>query len=75
MGKVVHVSDDLHDRVKRFCMGKNVNVQSWVSELIVSAIKENRPIPEIRKPKPSGDRRSEQSNVWKQPPFWKSKKS
>jgi len=58
-GKVIHISDELHRRIGRFCKKENVSQTAWVDDVLkvgLSACGEKRP---GRKPKAAVESQTE----------------
>ena len=42
MSKVVHVSDDLHLELKKFCKERGLRMSEWVMNLVKTAMRQDR---------------------------------
>lgn len=82
MGKVVHVSTDLHARIKGHCEQKNISLSVWAAKIFRQALSDDpyvslvaQPIPVEMKKHSLGvnNGESEGSQLWSQPPFWERK--
>jgi hypothetical protein len=77
MGKVIHVSDELHARIKRYCEKNKVAVKEWADSALSVSMDVGRmpskPEPvEKKKTSPAGgaDASSVGPHPWELPPFW-----
>jgi len=78
--KVIHVSDDVHTIVKRFCTNRNVDMSRWVRLILLDAVERNIIAPDKKIVEKIGPLLSSQrvevvehENPFTQPPFWANK--
>jgi hypothetical protein len=74
MGKVIHVSDELHARIRAHCRGKVIDVKKWAEAVLEIELNKYHHIPTTKKEMPilgTGEDLGERTDVWQQPPFWK----
>lgn len=70
-GKVVHISDGLHERLRRFCQSHDMTMKEWVEKTLTIALDSPR-IPVEKKCMAHYDDHVEEE-LWSRPPFWKQK--
>jgi hypothetical protein len=37
-GKVVHLNDELHSRLKRYCISERASMKEWIEEMITMSL-------------------------------------
>ena len=74
-GKVIHVTDALHAKVKTYCEGRDLQMTSWVAYALEQAIEQCIvPVPK----KPLEDYQAAvvtEEDLLKNPPFWAGRRS
>lgn len=74
MGKVVHLTDDSHEKAKQYCKDAGISMSDWVSQLIeegLSKVYHLHPAPVGKKPLQEMDStRKVGAPIMEQPPFW-----
>jgi len=72
-GKVIHLSDDVHQKMMGFCREHDLQASQWVSRLILDAVAQTTiPVEKkklLKPPQPSSD-----EEIYSRPPFWAQKK-
>lgn len=72
-GKVIHVSDALHARVKYYCEDRALQMTAWVAYALEQAIAECvAPVP--KRPLDESPVAVTDEDLLKRPPFWKGRK-
>ena len=87
MSKVVHLSDDAHNKAKDFCKERGLRMSDWVANLIEAAIASERPAPLPDRPgvmpvakrrdlrRPDDHANQDFESVYSAPPFWAARAS
>ena len=88
MSKVVHLTDDAHNKAKDYCKERGLRMSDWVANLIETAIAGDQPLPLPDRPgvMPVAKRRDLRRHdenagrgdveaVYAAPPFWAARAS
>lgn len=73
---VIHVSDEVHARVKRFCKERGLCMRDWAALTLVAAM-EAEAIPanmSLVKKRVLEEYRTQSSTAWTDPPFYAGRK-
>lgn len=73
-GKVIHVSDDLHSRIKSYCDACSLNMTKWAAYTLDQAI-QNRIVPVPKKKLECFQESVPEKDLLSGPPFWKKARS
>jgi antitoxin component of RelBE/YafQ-DinJ toxin-antitoxin module len=73
--KVVHISDETHERAKKFCKERNIRMSDWVNSLIMERINGPEAVPvEKGKSLPNLSRTRYCDDPAAEEPFWNKEK-
>lgn len=71
-GKVVHVSDELHARLRTYCVKNDLPMKVWVEAVIHDALTEDErsSVVKVLKKQPPAPVPDTGDEPWALPPFW-----
>jgi hypothetical protein len=76
MGKVIHVSDELHSQIVEVCTREGVSLKKWADRVLTNFIEEGKALPPVPVPRrrlervDAGKERDGLPSPWERPPFW-----